>query len=84
MAGRHRRAGGGAVEAVRHGESGLLVNGETVDEIAAAINAVLGTKPLRVRLEAGACAMPGQQLVKSGPDLSGSLQKLQTTGAQYG
>lgn len=45
---------GGAVEAVRDGESGLLVNGENVTEIAAAIKRVLGDDALRSRLEAGA------------------------------
>ena len=45
---------GGAVEAVRDGESGLLVNGENVAEIAEAIKRVLGDDALRGRLEAGA------------------------------
>ena len=76
---------GGAVEAVRHGESGLLVNGETVDEIAAAINAVLGDEALRVRLEAGALrhaqANSWSNRVLIFQDL---CKKLQTTGAQYG
>ena len=45
---------GGAVEAVKDGESGLQVNGEDVAEIAGAINRVLGDDALRARLEAGA------------------------------
>ncbi len=45
---------GGAVEAVRDGVSGLLVDGERVDEIAAAIKRVLGDDALRATLEAGA------------------------------
>lgn len=44
---------GGAVEAVRDGESGVLVDGEKIDEIAAAIGAILGDDALRRRLEAG-------------------------------
>jgi len=44
---------GGAVEAVRDGESGLLVNGENVDEIADAIIRVLGDDAMRARLESG-------------------------------
>ena len=44
---------GGAVEAVRDGESGLLVNGENVDEIADAIIRVLGDDAMRARLETG-------------------------------
>jgi phosphatidylinositol alpha-1,6-mannosyltransferase len=45
---------GGAVEAVKDGESGLQVNGEDVDEIAGAISRILGDDALRARLEAGA------------------------------
>ncbi len=45
---------GGAVEAVRDGESGLLVNGEDVAEITGAITRILGDDALRSRLEAGA------------------------------
>ncbi len=45
---------GGAVEAVKDGESGLQVNGEDVDEIAGAISLILGDDALRARLEAGA------------------------------
>jgi len=47
---------GGAVEAVQEGVSGLLVNGERVDEIAAAILSILGDDAFRARLEAGALA----------------------------
>lgn len=45
---------GGAVEAVRDGVSGLLVNGESVDEIGNAIIRILGDDVLRGELEAGA------------------------------
>lgn len=47
---------GGAVEAVQDGVSGLLVNGERVDEIADAILRILGDDAFRARLEAGALA----------------------------
>lgn len=47
---------GGAVEAVRDGETGLLVDGWSVAEIAAAINRLLGDDALRQRLEHGGLA----------------------------
>ena len=47
---------GGAVEAVQDGVSGLLVNGERVDEIADAILRILGDDAFRARLEVGALA----------------------------
>ena len=47
---------GGAVEAVREGVSGLLVDGESTDEIGEAIKRILGDDALRGRLEAGAIA----------------------------
>ena len=75
---------GGAVEAVRHGESGLLVNGEAVDEIAGAINSVLGDDALRARLEAGALrhaqANSWSNRVLIFQDL---CKKLQTTGEHH-
>lgn len=43
---------GGAVEAVRDGETGLLVDGYRVEEISAAINRLLADDDLRKRLEA--------------------------------
>lgn len=45
---------GGAVEAVRDGVSGLLVDGERSEEIGQAINRILGDDALRRELEAGA------------------------------
>lgn len=45
---------GGAVEAVRDGVSGLLVNGESVEEIGEAIIRILADDALRHALEAGA------------------------------
>ena len=47
---------GGAVEAVRDGETGLLVNGDSVDEIAEAINRLLADDTLRHELERGGLA----------------------------
>lgn len=47
---------GGAVEAVRDGETGLLVDGNSVEEISAAINRLLADDELRKRLEQGALA----------------------------
>lgn len=47
---------GGAVDAVRDGETGLLVDGNSVHEIAAAINRLLGDDALRQRLEQGGYA----------------------------
>ncbi|MFZ4535394.1 glycosyltransferase family 4 protein [Propionivibrio sp.] len=47
---------GGAVEAVRNGETGLLVDGNSVEEISAAINSLLSDDELRKRLEQGALA----------------------------
>lgn len=47
---------GGAVDAVKEGVSGLLVDGEQVGEIANAINRVLGDEALRLKLEEGALA----------------------------
>jgi phosphatidylinositol alpha-1,6-mannosyltransferase len=47
---------GGAVEAVRDGETGLLVNGDSVDEIAEAINRLLADDMLRHELERGGLA----------------------------
>lgn len=47
---------GGAVEAVRDGETGLLVDGNSVDEIAAAITRLLNDDALRQRLEQGGLA----------------------------
>lgn len=47
---------GGAVEAVRDGETGLLVDGNSVDDIVAAINRLLADDDLRKRLEQGALA----------------------------
>lgn len=44
---------GGVVEAVKDGESGLLVNGNNVDEIAAAIERILDDADLSERLSAG-------------------------------
>jgi len=45
-----------SVEAVRDGETGLLVDGNSVEEIAAAINRLLADDELRKRLEQGALA----------------------------
>lgn len=45
---------GGAVEAVRDGVSGLLVDGESIDEIGHAIIRILGDDVLRGELELGA------------------------------
>lgn len=45
---------GGAVEAVRDGVSGLLVDGEKSDEIAGAVIRILTDEALRAGLEAGA------------------------------
>jgi phosphatidyl-myo-inositol dimannoside synthase len=47
---------GGVVEAVRDGETGLLVDGESIDEIADTICRILAEDNLRGRLEAGALA----------------------------
>jgi len=47
---------GGAVEAVRDGETGLLVDGNSVDEIAAAITRLLDDDTLRHELERGGLA----------------------------
>jgi len=47
---------GGAVEAVRDGFSGLLVDGESTQQIAEAMGRILGDETLRKRLEAGALA----------------------------
>ena len=47
---------GGAVEAVRDGETGLLVDGNSVEEIAAAITRLLDDDELRQRLERGGLA----------------------------
>lgn len=47
---------GGAVDAVSDGVTGLLVDGEQTEEIAKAINRVLGDEALRLQLEAGALA----------------------------
>ena len=47
---------GGAVEAVREGETGLLVDGNSVDEIVAAIIRLLADDGLRQRLEQGGLA----------------------------
>lgn len=47
---------GGAVEAVRDGETGLLVDGYSEQEIAAAINKLLADDELRKRLESGGFA----------------------------
>ncbi len=75
---------GGAVEAVRDGESGLLVNGESVDEIAGAIKRILGDDALRARLEAGALrhaqANSWSNRVRIFQDL---CQRLQTTGEHH-
>lgn len=43
---------GGVVEAVKDGESGLLVDGNDVDEIAAAVERILGDDALAARLAA--------------------------------
>lgn len=45
---------GGAVEAVRDGETGLLVDGNSVEEIATTIDRLLADDALRQRLEKGA------------------------------
>ncbi len=47
---------GGAVEAVREGETGLLVDGYSITEIAAAINRLLGDDAFRKQLEQGGLA----------------------------
>ncbi len=47
---------GGAVEAVREGETGLLVDGYSIAEISAAINRLLGDDALRQELEQGGLA----------------------------
>ena len=47
---------GGAVEAVREGETGLLVDGYSVAEITAAINRLLGDDAFRKQLEQGGLA----------------------------
>lgn len=47
---------GGAVEAVRDGETGLLVDGNSVEDIATAINRLLGDDAFRRQLERGGLA----------------------------
>lgn len=47
---------GGAVEAVRDGETGLLVDGYSIEEISTAIRRLLGDDALRHRLEQGGLA----------------------------
>ena len=44
---------GGVIEAVRNGESGIIVDGRSVDETVAAIRRLAGDKALRARLGAG-------------------------------
>lgn len=41
---------GGATDAIRHGETGLLVNGENADDIAEAITSLLGDDVLRQKM----------------------------------
>ena len=48
--------GGGAPDAVTHGDNGLLVNGEDIDDIAGAINLLLADDELRKTLCQGALA----------------------------
>ena len=76
---------GGAVEAVRDGVSGLLVNGEDVDEIAAAVGRILGDDALRQRLEAGGLAHARAHSWENGSKLFQDLcTRLQLKGNTHG
>lgn len=76
---------GGAVEAVQDGVSGLLVNGERVDEIADAILRVLGDDAFRARLEAGALAHAQAHSWEHSVQIFQNLcERLQNKGGKHG
>ncbi|GLT21003.1 hypothetical protein GCM10007933_04550 [Zoogloea oryzae] len=76
---------GGAVEAVQNGVSGLLVNGERVDEIADAILRVLGDDAFRARLEAGALAHAQAHSWEHSVQIFQNLcERLQNKGGKHG
>lgn len=76
---------GGAVEAVQDGVSGLLVNGERVDEIADAILRVLGDDAFRARLEAGALAHAQAHSWEHSVQIFQDLcERLQNKGGMHG
>lgn len=76
---------GGAVEAVQDGVSGLLVNGERVDEIADAILRVLGDDAFRARLEAGALAHAQAHSWEHSVQIFLNLcERLQNKGGKHG
>lgn len=76
---------GGAVEAVQDGVSGLLVNGERVDEIADAILRILGDDAFRARLEAGALAHAQAHSWEHSVQIFQNLcERLQNKGGQHG
>lgn len=76
---------GGAVEAVQDGVSGLLVNGERVDEIADAILRVLGDDAFRARLEAGALAHAQAHSWEHSVQIFQDLcERLQNKGGKHG
>ena len=76
---------GGAVEAVQDGVSGLLVNGERIDEIADAILRVLGDDAFRARLEAGALAHAEAHSWEHSVQIFQNLcERLQNKGGKHG
>lgn len=76
---------GGAVEAVQDGVSGLLVNGQRVDEIADAILRVLGDDAFRARLEAGALAHAQAHSWEHSVQIFQNLcERLQNKGGKHG
>lgn len=76
---------GGAVEAVQDGVSGLLVNGERIDEIADAILRVLGDDAFRARLEAGALAHAQAHSWEHSVQIFQNLcERLQNKGGKHG
>lgn len=76
---------GGAVEAVQDGVSGLLVNGERVDEIADAILRILGDDAFRARLEAGALAHAQAHSWEHSVQIFQDLcERLQNKGGMHG
>ncbi|MCK6376146.1 MAG: glycosyltransferase family 4 protein [Zoogloea sp.] len=76
---------GGAVEAVQDGVSGLLVNGERVDEIADAILRILGDDAFRARLEAGALAHAQAHSWEHSVQIFQNLcERLQNKGGKHG
>ena len=76
---------GGAVEAVQDGVSGLLVNGERVDEIARAILSILDDDAFRARLEAGALAHAQAHSWEHSVKIFQNLcERLQRKGGEHG